>query len=351
MAKAKKLPSGNWRVQVFVGKEDGKRKYKSFTAESKWEAEYQASQYARNRKEEKNVLNITVGETVTRYIDSKDGVISPATIRGYRTIQKNGLESLRDIKLKDLTNEAIQKQIQSSLRTHSAKSVLNEHGLLTASLAMFYPEFRVNVSLPKKKRRSQTVPADTQINELLRLAKGKDIELPIMLAAMGSLREGEIAPLRVEDILDGGIKVSKDMVRNQDQQWVVKETPKTDAGNRVAPLPSKVIQKLKEYTKGKAAGDRIFDMTPEGIYDRYKKLRIKCGMERCRFHDLRHYYASVAHLIGVPDQYIMRNGGWKDKGTLQQIYQHTLLDHEEEESKKITGHFEKLLVETKKESE
>ena len=34
MAKAKKLPSGNWRVQVYAGEENGNRKYKSFTAKS-----------------------------------------------------------------------------------------------------------------------------------------------------------------------------------------------------------------------------------------------------------------------------------------------------------------------------
>ncbi|MFR1475685.1 MAG: hypothetical protein ACLSB9_08035 [Hydrogeniiclostridium mannosilyticum] len=40
MAKAKKLPSGNWNVKVFSHIENGKRKYESFTAESKAEAEY-----------------------------------------------------------------------------------------------------------------------------------------------------------------------------------------------------------------------------------------------------------------------------------------------------------------------
>ena len=39
MATAKKLPSGRWRCLVYVGKsENGKRKYKSCTADSKKEA-------------------------------------------------------------------------------------------------------------------------------------------------------------------------------------------------------------------------------------------------------------------------------------------------------------------------
>ena len=43
MATAKKLPSGNWRVQVFVGVDENKKRiYKSFTAPTKKQAEYAA---------------------------------------------------------------------------------------------------------------------------------------------------------------------------------------------------------------------------------------------------------------------------------------------------------------------
>ena len=66
MAKAKKLPSGNWNVKVFPHIENGKRKYESFTAESKAEAEYLASQF-KHEKEERQSGNITVKEAMDRY--------------------------------------------------------------------------------------------------------------------------------------------------------------------------------------------------------------------------------------------------------------------------------------------
>lgn len=343
MAQAKKLPSGSWRVLVYVGKENGKRKYKSFTSDDKWEAEYQASQFARQRKEKKNILNVTVREAITRYVDSKEGVLSPSTIRGYRNIQNNNFEELQSVKLRDLTNEVIQRQLAVEASTHSAKTVANMCGLLTASLKMFYPDFRVNVSLPRRKERSPSVPLDGQIKALLKLAEGTDVELPIMLAAMGSLRAGEIAALTVSDIRKGGVQVQRTMVRNQKQKWEIKDLPKTKAGIRVSPLPVPVMEKLKRAATGKEKNDRLFELNPQGIYKHYAQLRDQCGMERCRFHDLRHYYASMAHLLGVPDQYIMLNGGWKDKGTLTKIYQHAQEDYEEAENKKITDHFSKLL--------
>ena len=47
MAKAKKLPSGSWRVRVYDGKTaEGKNIYKSFTAPAKKDAEYLAAEYA-----------------------------------------------------------------------------------------------------------------------------------------------------------------------------------------------------------------------------------------------------------------------------------------------------------------
>lgn len=51
MAKAKKLPSGSWRCQVYDYTDfKGKRYYESFTAETKKEAEYLAAEFALNKK-------------------------------------------------------------------------------------------------------------------------------------------------------------------------------------------------------------------------------------------------------------------------------------------------------------
>ena len=45
MATAKKLPSGKYRCLIYIGMENEKRKYKSFTANTKKEAEFLATQY------------------------------------------------------------------------------------------------------------------------------------------------------------------------------------------------------------------------------------------------------------------------------------------------------------------
>ena len=57
MPKAKKLPSGSWRCRVYDYTDDSRIKhYKSFTAPSKKEAEYAATQYSLNKKEAPNLV-------------------------------------------------------------------------------------------------------------------------------------------------------------------------------------------------------------------------------------------------------------------------------------------------------
>ena len=59
MAKAKKLPSGQWRTLVYshTEKVNGKDKriYESFTADTKKESEYLAAEFALNKKKRVNL--------------------------------------------------------------------------------------------------------------------------------------------------------------------------------------------------------------------------------------------------------------------------------------------------------
>ena len=82
MASAKKLPSGSWRVNLYIGKTpDGKRQYKSFTADTKKEAEFLAAQYNQNHIDV-NRSELPLSAAVERYIKSKENGLSPATVRG-----------------------------------------------------------------------------------------------------------------------------------------------------------------------------------------------------------------------------------------------------------------------------
>lgn len=68
----------------------------------------------------------------------------------------------------------------------------------------------------------------------------------------------------------------------------------------------------------------------------------KLDIPHFRFHDLRHYSASIMHAIGVPDVYIMERGGWSSDKTLKKIYRNSLSDYQEKYTTKTNAYFEKI---------
>lgn len=61
-----------------------------------------------------------------------------------------------------------------------------------------------------------------------------------------------------------------------------------------------------------------------------------------RFHDLRHYSASIQHALGIPDAYIMQRGGWQTDGVLKSVYPHAMSDRQEEMNTRTNAHFSEL---------
>lgn len=337
--KSRQLPSGNYRVTAYLGKdENGKRIYKSFTAPTEREAQYMAQAFKLDYQDEKKQAeNIKLSEAFTRYIDSKVNVLSPATVRGYRRLSNTELvqSGLAKKRINDLTQEDIQRAINEYSLNHSVKSVKNFHGLISAVLSVYRPSFKLSTTLPQKKKTELYIPSDEDIQKLLKAVEGEEIEIPIMLAAFGSLRRSEIAALTAEDVKGNYITVSKAVVMNEDNVLVTK-APKTFAGYRTLEMPEFVINKLPK--KG-----NITPLNPNTITKHFSKALDKAGVPHFRFHDLRHYQASKLHAMGIPDKYIIARGGWQTEHTLKNIYQHTMDKKRQDVEASICCHFTQLM--------
>jgi len=332
-----KLPSGSYRIQVFDYKDvDGKKHYKSFTAATKAEAQFLAAQWKTNRTEPEKP-NLTLYEAVTRYIDIKRNVLSPGTIRGYEGIQKSHMKEIGRTSIYDLSSTTVQIWISNMAATLSPKSVKNAYGLLSATLDMFAPNLRLNVTLPARKKPDLYCPSDDDIKQLLATIKGTELEIAVLLAAFGPLRRGEICALTSDDIKGNTISVSKSVVRGPDGEWYTKQ-PKTYGSYRNVEFPPFVIQRMKGI-KG-----QIIKCNPDRISGRFQKALKKAGLQHFRFHDLRHYAASIMHVIGVPDQYILQRGGWSSDNVMKTVYRNTIDLETARQNKKINQHFEKLSV-------
>ena len=336
MATPKKLPSGSWRIQVYDYTDVyGKKHYKSFTAPTRNQVKFMAAEWEAGKAAD-DPDNINVFTAIGRYLGVKKGVLSPSTLRGYTGIQRNYFSGpLGQKRLKDLTNTAVQVWIGDLSSKVSPKTVRNAYGLLSATLEMFYPDFRLKVTLPAKQRPELYCPSDEDVKRLLTHVKGKELEIAILLAAFGPLRRGEICALTDKDIHGNTIEVSKSMVLSPDGIWIVKQ-PKTYGSYRSVEFPPFVIEKLAGIE------GRIVKATPAQITNRFCRAVIYSGLPHFRFHDLRHYSASIMHAIGVPDQYILQRGGWASDNVMKTVYRNTIDLETVRQTKKINQHFETL---------
>lgn len=171
MAKKQKhlLPSGSVRIQAYDYTDDaGKKHYRSFTAPTLAEAKALRSEWQLHRKyEQEAASNLTVQSAVRRYIDAKDGVLSPATIRGYESIYKTRFSGpFGKTKINDLTSQQLQIWISDMSRDLSPKSVHNIIGLLKPTLEMFAPDQHFKIQLPAKKKAELYCPSDPDIKKL-----------------------------------------------------------------------------------------------------------------------------------------------------------------------------------------
>lgn len=334
--KKNQLPSGNVRIQVYdYTDENGKKHYKSFTAPTKSQAKALANDW-RAHRDDRKPDDMTVSEMVEKYIDLKENVLSPATIRGYRAMRKNRFSGeFGRTPIDSLTNRMVQLWVSDLSLLLCPKSVRNAHGLLSAALETFYPEFRLKTTLPAKKRPDLYCPSDDDVKTLLKHIHGTDLEIAVLLAAFGPLRRGEICALTDKDVKGNVIRVSKSMVQNSDREWIIKQ-PKTYGSYRDVEFPSFVIDKISGR-KGSIA-----NANPEQITNRFCRAIKKTDLPHFRFHDLRHYSASIMHAIGVPDQYILERGGWSSDNVMKTVYRNVISLEEKKQTKKINSHFDKL---------
>lgn len=327
---AKKLPSGTWRVQVQVG---GQRVSISAPTEKECVAKAVALK-AQMDELESSPANMTLGTAIDRYIESKDAILSPSTILGYKRIRNNAFPELMYLRLAKLTQEKIQKSVNQMSKTHSPKTVRNAHGLLSAVLAEYRPNMTLRTTLPQKNRPEISIPNDEEIDQILRACKGTRMELPILLALWLGLRASEIAGLSWDCIEGDYIHIKQALVMGEDGPTL--KSTKTVSGNRKIKAPKYILDLINAQPK---KGPFIINIKGRGLYNAFTYLCKKNGIRHFRFHDLRHASASVALFLGVPDKYSMRRMGHATDNMLKSVYQHTLQEKEDAYAARIDDYF------------
>lgn len=348
MAKAKKLPSGQWRTLVYshTEKVNGKpvRKYESFTADTKRESEYLAAEFAYSKKNRTRPENMTLGEAIDDYIKKSEPVLSKTSVASYKKIKRNYFLDLMDIPLKNITPEMIQdginkeilrpsKKYKSPQKTLSPKTVTNAYGFIATVIRKYNPSLEFDPKLPKKEHKiKELLPPEI----IFYAVKGTAIELPVLLAMWLSFSMSEVRGLTKSKSISNGYISIKEVIVDVDNKPTLKNQAKAYYRIRSLKIPEYIQTLIDKTDKNE---DYLVTLSGHAIYMRFMRILEKNNLPHMTFHDLRHVNASVMAQLRIPDKYAMERGGWKTDAVMKNVYQHTFSEQREQVDQQIDAYF------------
>lgn len=261
-------------------------------------------------------IALTFSKAFDNYIASKSNVLSPCTIRGYKVVFNNLPEWFSSMRISDIEAEDIQRCVNEYAKDRKPKTVRNMHGLVSAILSLNRPNMVINTTLPQKAKDEPYIPSSNDVKAVLENAKGTEWEVAIWLAVYG-LRRSEILALEYPTDLKGNIlTINKALVPNDKNEYVLKGTKTADSTREIY-LPDNVVELI--HSKKCFINNKC---NPNSLSDYLATSERALGLHHFSLHKLRHYYASMAHTMGIPDKYIQSSGGWKTDSVMKTVYRH-----------------------------
>ena len=290
-----------------------------------------------SNQEYQQSIPMTVEEALQGYIDLKRNVLSASTIYGYETIRKKRLQSIMQVEIHCLNSIMMQNAINKDALTVCSKTIAEAKNLIVTALKLYGVKLELNVTLPPKEPKIKDLPTAQQV---IKMVRGTDIELPCLLAIWLSLRISEVRGLQFGDLKGNVLTIQRSKLRLGSDD-VVREVNKTYSSTRQLVIPEYLIR-LIQAVPHQSETDFIVPQHYQTITKHLKKLADEKGYE-LTYHDLRHLNASVMLALGIPDKYAMERGGWSTPNTLKNVYQHTFTEERHLVDEKIDGFFNDIL--------
>jgi len=256
------------------------------------------------------------------------------------------------IPLAKLNAKDIQTFYAQELNRVKASTVIHYHAIIRKSLQYAVKTDLIlsnpadKVERPKMERFVGNFYDSTEINKLFEVAKGTNLELPVMFGAFYGLRRSEVVDLKWN-----AIDFKKDTIAirhtvtsctiDGKRILIAADTTKTKSSMRTLPLVPMFKEKLlevkaqqEEYKKlcGRSYSQEYLDyvcvdemgdlIKPSYITAAFGRLLEKNGLRKVRFHDTRHSCASLLLANGVPMKQIQEWLGHSDFSTTANIYAH-----------------------------
>lgn len=167
----------------------------------------------------------------------------------------------------------------------------------------------------------------------------KDKLFGIVLCLYSGLRIGELLALTWQDVdLTKGIIFVKKSCRDgwKNGEYVKKiDTPKTDNGFRVVPIPKQLTARLREVKK-RTSGEYVvggksrYGAEVRSYQRSFSSILKKLGLPHRGFHALRHTFATRALEVGMDVKTLSEILGHGNPTVTLKRYAHSMLEHKTE---------------------
>lgn len=311
-----KRTSGSYRVRKMV---NGKQISLTFDHKPSEKEILLAFTNKMQEQEAKDNDNLTFRQAASKYVDAKRNVLSVTTVREYSRTCDRLSEWFCGMRVADITQVHINRQVNELSVGRSPKTVRNYHGFISAILGTYKPEMNISTTLPQKRKEEAYIPTTEDVRKILEHERDTIFYVPYVLACHG-LRRGEILAVESSDLDGDVLHVNKSLAMDQDGKWVHKST-KTTASTRDIIIPMDVADMIRK--QGFA-----YRGSPCYLSEHLNNVQRELGIPRFSLHKLRHYFASVMSASGVADVDIMALGGWETDYVMKNVYRHSMIEQE-----------------------
>lgn len=378
----RKRSDGRWEGRYTAGRneETGKLIYKSVLARTQAECKRQLREALRHQEQQADMRPAQLPEaenttqcqkdsqafTVARWLRTWYDLYAKQNIR--RSTQLQYTYFMRDLviprigelplsQLSGLRLQMLYQELRTSGRTHpqrhagqglSPKTVRSVHLFLHAALeqavraGVIAKNPTTECKPPKLERKEMKVIQTEQIGEYLQAAAERNVLPLFFLELTTGLRRGELLALLWSDLdpQNRSISVTKSVAR-LDGELVVSK-PKTQHSIRTLIIPQQAVDLLVQEHNLHPNNPYMFPSPttgtmygPETVARIHKRLLKDAGLEDCRFHDLRHTFATVALQNGVDIKTLSGMLGHYSSGFTLDTYTHVTRKMQEEAAEKM----------------
>jgi len=257
-SKYKKRADGRYCTHVVIGvKSDGKPLRKTIYAHTIRELEEKAAELRRQVSTGTVIKdeNVTVAEWAQEWLSTYKSGVSYNTKEMYKvTIHKHIIPVLGHLKLKEVRPHHVQRLINDKYSEGLTRRV----EMIALTMRQVFKRAIENNLLVKNPAEALEVPKidkpkkRTLTDDEKRYVELAELDLKsrafVYILLYAGLRKGEALALMKKDInlKDKTITVYKNLITKGNRPEI-KMSPKTEAGNRVIPIPSMLLDALAEY--------------------------------------------------------------------------------------------------------